>query len=130
MSQPDTKSKTTGIKHILDAIPYTIAGFRAAYRNEEAIRQEVLVFSILIPAAFWLGESAAEIVLLVGSCLIVFAAEIFNAAIETVVDRIGVERHELSGRAKDLGSAAVYTTWANLVMTWVVIGSHALFLST
>jgi len=121
------KEKSTGLKHVLEAIPYTLAGFKAAYRNEEATRQEVVVFSILIPAAFWLGRSAVEIVLLVGCCLIVFAMEIFNGAIETVVDRIGLEHHELSGRAKDMASAAVYVTWLNLVITWVVIGLHHFF---
>ena len=116
------RQKTTGIKHTIEALDYTVAGFKAAYKYEEAVRQEVIVFSVLIPAAFWVGRSAAEIVLLIGSCLIVFAMEIINAAVETVVDRIGLEHHELSGRAKDLASAAVYVTWANLVMTWVVIG--------
>jgi len=115
------KEKTTGLKHVIEALHYTAAGFKAAYKNEVAIRQEVIVFSILIPAAFWVGRSAAEIVLLIGCCFIVFAMEIINAAVETVVDRIGLERHELSGRAKDLASAAVYVTWANLVMTWVII---------
>jgi len=121
------KQKTTGIRHIIEAVHYTLAGFKAAYKYEEAIRQEVIVFSILIPAAFWLGSGATEIVLLIGCCLIVFAAEIINAAIETVVDRIGLEHHELSGRAKDLASAAVYVTWANMVMTWVVIGCYHFF---
>ena len=74
-----------------------------------------------MPAAFWVGTSAVETVVLITSCLLVFAMEIVNAAIETIVDRISTERHELSGRAKDLGSAAVYTLWANLVITWVII---------
>jgi diacylglycerol kinase (ATP) len=121
------KAKTTGLKHIIEALGYTANGFKAAYKNEEAVRQEVVVFAILIPAAFWVGRTPAEIVLLVGCCLIVFASEIMNAAVETVVDRIGTERHELSGRAKDLASAAVYVTWANLVMTWLVIGIPRFF---
>ena len=121
------KPKTTGIRHIIEAVHYTLAGFKAAYKHEEAIRQEVIVFSILIPTAFWLGSSAAEIVLLIGCCLIVFAAAIMNAAIETVVDRISLEHHELSGRAKDLASAAVYVTWANMVMVWLVIGIDHFF---
>lgn len=117
------KEKSKGLKHVLAAIPPTIAGFKAAYRHEEAIRQEVVVFAVLVPAAFWLGSTAVEVVLLVGCCLLVFAMEIVNAAIETVVDRIGLEQHELSGRAKDLASAAVYVCWFNLVITWVVIGA-------
>lgn len=121
--QPPSK----GLKHVVEAIPYTIAGFKAAYRHEEAIRQEVIVFSVLIPAAFWLGRSAVEVVLLVGCCLLVFAMEILNAAVETTVNRIGLERHELSGRAKDLASAAVYVCWFNLVITWVVIGADRFF---
>jgi diacylglycerol kinase (ATP) len=127
MNEETRPEKTKGLKHVLAAIPPTIAGFKAAYRNEEAIRQEVAVFAVLIPTAFWLGSSAAEVVLLVGCCLLVFAMEILNAAVETVVDRIGLEYHELSGRAKDLASAAVYVCWFNLVITWVVIGADHFF---
>ena len=121
------KPESTGLKHIIDAAGYSISGFKAAWRNESAVRQEVFVFSVLIPTAFWLGSSAVEIVLLIGCCLLVFMAEIMNAALEAVVDRIGLERHELSGRAKDLASAAVYVAWANLVMVWVLIGADRLF---
>jgi diacylglycerol kinase (ATP) len=121
------KPESTGLKHIVDAAHHGLAGFRAAIAYEEAIKQEIFVFAILIPAAFWLGSSAAEIALLVGCCLIVFMAEIFNAAIETVVDRISVERHELSGRAKDLASAGVYVAWANMIMVWLVIGIDHFF---
>ncbi len=125
--EQSNKEKTTGLKHVIEALYYTAAGFKAAYKHEEAIRQEVVVFAVLIPAAFWLGSSAVEVVLLVGCCLLVFAAEIFNAAIETVVDRVGLEHHELSGRAKDLASAGVYVTWINMIMTWVVIGVDHFF---
>ena len=121
------KPESTGIKHIIDAAGYSISGFKAAWQNESAVRQEVCVFSVLIPVAFWLGSSAVETVLLIGCCLLVFMAEIMNAALEAVVDRIGSERHELSGRAKDLASAAVYVAWANLVMVWVLIGADRLF---
>jgi diacylglycerol kinase (ATP) len=127
MNDKTHPDKSKGLKHVLEAIPPTIAGFKAAYRNEEAIRQEVVVFAVLIPAAFWLGNSAVQVVLLVGCCLLVFAMEIVNGAIETMVDRIGLEFHELSGRAKDLGSAAVYVCWFNLVITWVVIGADHFF---
>ena len=121
------KPKSTGMKHIVDAAGYSISGFKAAWQNESAIRQEVYVFSVLIPTAFWLGNSAVEIVLLVGCCLLVFMAEIMNAALEAVVDRIGSEHHELSGRAKDMASAAVYVAWANMVMVWLLIGIDNLF---
>ena len=116
------KPKTTGMKHIVDGAGHGLKGFKAAVKHEEALRQEVVVFAILIPAAFWLGDSAVEVALLIGCCLIVFAMEIVNAAIETVVDRVGTEHHELSGRAKDLASAAVYVTWINMIMVWLVIG--------
>ena len=116
------KPESTGLRHIVDAAGYSLSGFKAAWQNESAVRQEVCVFSVLIPTALWLGSSAVEVVLLIGCCLIVFMAEIMNAAIEAVVDRIGLEHHELSGRAKDLASAAVYVAWANMVMVWVLIG--------
>jgi diacylglycerol kinase (ATP) len=121
------RQKSVGIQHAIEAVDYGLAGFKAAYKHEEAIRQEIVVFSVLIPVAFWLGNTAIEIILLVGCCLIVVAAEIFNAAIETVVDRISLEDNELSGRAKDLASAAVYITWINMIMTWVVIGVDRFF---
>ena len=116
------KSETTGLKHIIDAAGYSLTGFKAAWKNEEAVRQEVCIFSVLFIVAFWWGGSMIETVFLISCCLIVFMAEIFNSALETVVDRIGSEYHELSGRAKDMASAAVYVAWGNMVMVWVVIG--------
>ena len=111
-------NKTTGLRHTIESWSYTAAGFKAAYKHESAIRQEVVVFTILIPAAFWLGTNAIETAYLITTCLFVFMAEIMNAAIEAVVDRVGTEYHELSGRAKDLASAAVYVGWINLIITW------------
>lgn len=116
------KSESTGLKHIIDAAGYSVSGFKAAWRNESAVRQEVCIFSVLIPTAFWLGDSAVEVILLIGCCLLVLMAEIMNGALEAVVDRIGLEHHELSGRAKDMASAAVYVAWANMVMVWILIG--------
>ena len=121
MQEKDTSlahKKTTGLRHTVEALAYTAAGFKAAYKYESAVRQEVVVFSVLIPAAFWLGSSAVETAYLITTCLFIVMAEIMNAAVESVVDRIGAEYHELSGRAKDLASAAVYVGWINLIITW------------
>ena len=107
---------------MVEALGYSFNGFKAAYQHESAVRQEVVVFGIMIPAAFWVGTTAVATAVLIGACMMVFMAEIMNAAIEAVVDRIGPEFHELSGRAKDLASAAVYVGWINLVIIWVVIG--------
>src|SRR3546814_4398641 len=82
---------------------------------------EVYLFVILGPLGFWLGATPVERVLLVGSCLLVLAVELLNSAVEAVIERFGAEHHELSGRAKDMGSAAVFVMMANVVFTWAVI---------
>ena len=97
------------------------AGLAAAWRNEEAFRQELLLGLALIPLALWLGESGAERALLIGSLFVLFIVEILNTAVEAVVDRIGLERHELSGLAKDLGSAAVALAITQGVVVWLLV---------
>jgi diacylglycerol kinase (ATP) len=111
-----------GIRRMIAATRYSLAGLRAAWQNEEAFRLEVIAAAILIPAAFWVGATAVERILLIGSILVVLIVELLNAAIENTIDRIGTERHELAGRAKDLGSAAVLvslllagTVWGSLL---------------
>lgn len=99
--------KNTGIKRIILAAGYSIAGFKAAFQHEAAFRQELLLAVILIPIAFWLEVSSSQRILMIASLLLVMIVELLNSAIEAIVDRIGLEPHELSGRAKDLGSAAV-----------------------
>ena len=103
------------------ALGYSIRGIRAAFRKEPAFRQEVFLSLLLVPLAFWLGGSGVEKALLVFSLLLVLITELLNSGIEAVVDRFGSERHELSGRAKDLGSAAVLLALINAVVTWSLV---------
>ena len=97
----------TGLKRILLAAGYSAKGLRAAFIHEAAFRQELLLFAILIPLACWLNVEATQRLLMISSLFLVLIVELLNSAIEAVVDRIGAEQHELSGRAKDIGSAAV-----------------------
>lgn len=112
---------TSGLKRIYNAMGYTIAGLAAAYKNEAAFRQELLLVATLIPVALWLGEGILEIVLLISSLLLVLIVELMNSAIESAIDRIGCEQHELSGRAKDIGSAAVFLALVNAAVIWVLL---------
>jgi diacylglycerol kinase (ATP) len=112
------KPNTRGIKHVFDAFGYSLKGLKAAITHEEAFRLELLAVVIMLPLSFWLGRSAVEHALLVGSLLLVLIVELINSAVEAVVDRVGVEHHELSGRAKDIGSAAVMMTLLNVTSVW------------
>lgn len=112
----------TGWRRIVSATFNSIAGLRAAWRHEAAFRQECVLAIALLPAAFWLGQSPVEIVLLIGSVALVLIVELLNTAVEATVDRIGVDHHDLSGRAKDLGSAAVLVALALAALTWCLIG--------
>ncbi len=93
-------------------------GFGHAWRHEIAFRQEVIATLVLAPLALWLGRDSTERLLLIGACLLVIIVELLNSAIEAAVDRVGPEQHELSGRAKDLGSAAVMTSLLLLAGVW------------
>jgi diacylglycerol kinase (ATP) len=108
-------------KRLVNATLYSCAGLRAACLHEPAFRLELLVLVLVTPAGLWLGGSGSERALLIGSWLMVLVVELVNAAIEVVIDRIGPEKHELSGRAKDLGSAAVFCSILSAVAVWVVI---------
>ena len=103
------------------ATGYSIKGLRAAFQHEQAFRLEVYALLLVIPLGLGLGDGALEKVLLIGSWLIVLMAELMNSAIEAVVDRIGSESHELSGRAKDVASAAVMVALALAALTWVLL---------
>ncbi len=103
----NTHKSRDGLDRLVYAIGFSISGLRAAYRHEKAFRLEVWLAAVLLPGSFWLGNGWVEITILSGSVMGVMAAELLNSAIEAVVDRISTERHELSGRAKDLGSACV-----------------------
>ncbi|WP_349431798.1 diacylglycerol kinase [Methylomarinum sp. Ch1-1] len=112
---------TKGIKRIFNAFFFSLAGFKASWQHEEAFRQEVLLFLVTAPLAVWLGENNIERLLLIGSMILVLVTELLNSAVESVVDRVGLEHHELSGRAKDIGSAAVFLTLAWAAVTWIMI---------
>ncbi|MDX1561985.1 MAG: diacylglycerol kinase [Gammaproteobacteria bacterium] len=115
------KKQTTGFKRIVNATRFSIAGLRAAWRNEAAFRQECALAAVLIPGGFWLGQTAVERSLLVGTVCLVLIVELMNSAVEAVVDRIGPDRHELSGRAKDLGSASVFVSMLLTAVVWGMI---------
>ena len=111
----------TGLARINAAFFNSMKGFKATWLNEEAFRQEVYLFVVGAPLGFWLGEGATEKLLLVGSIIIVMIVELLNTGIEIVVDRISFERHELSGRAKDVGSAAVLSSLILAGLAWGLI---------
>ena len=100
---------------------YSIQGFKACYANEEAFRVEVFLAVFLIPLGLWFGDGAVEKVLMVAPVLLVLIVELLNSAVEAAIDRIGPERSELSGRAKDQGSAAVLLSMLMTVIIWAVI---------
>ncbi len=106
---------------IIKAAGYSWQGIKAAYQHEAAFRQEVWLCSILIPAGIYLGDDGVEKALLVATALLVPIVEILNSAIEAVVDRFGNEMHELSGRAKDMGSAAVALSISLVIIVWILI---------
>ena len=112
------KPGNTGLLRIWRATRYSMQGFAQAWRHEAAFRQELLLVVVLVPIGAWLGQSPLEYVLLFGSCLVVLIVELLNSAIEAAIDRHGGELHELSGRAKDLGSAAVFVSLALLALVW------------
>ncbi|BCT91569.1 diacylglycerol kinase [Lysobacter helvus] len=93
-------------------------GLRAAWLHESSFRLEVYLFLVFCPLGLWLGATGVERALLVGSCLLVMAVELLNSAIEAVIERYGPEFHELAGRAKDMGSAAVFLTMLNVLLVW------------
>ena len=113
--------KATGIKRIINATGYSLQGLQAAFKHEAAFRQEVFLLIIATFLALWLDVSYLERLLLIGSVVIVMITELMNSAIEAVVDRIGAEYHELSGRAKDIGSAAVFCALIFAGIVWLVI---------
>lgn len=115
------KPGNTGIGRILRATRYSAQGFAHAWQHEAAFRQEVALAVILAPVAIWLGRTPMEQLLLIGSCVFVLAVELLNSAIEATVDRFGEEQHELSGRAKDLGSAAVFVALVLVAATWATV---------
>ena len=119
------RPKLSGVRRVLLAFVNSWKGFKGAFRSEAAFRQEVALSVVLLPLGAWLGRSGVERALLLGSVLLVLIVELLNTAIETVVDRIGLERHELSALAKDVGSTAVLIAFALLAAVWgcILLGS-------
>lgn len=115
------KPGKTGIARIIAAAGYSWQGLSAAYQHEAAFRQELILGLFLVPLAIWLGVTGLESALMIASLFVILIAEIINSALEAVVDRIGSEHHELSGRAKDMGSAAVFLAMINAAVVWIFI---------
>lgn len=109
------------LERLAKATIFSWGGLRAAVRHEQAFRLELMVTIFVVPAGLWLGRSGAERALLVGTWLLVMVVELINSAVETIVNRIGREEHELSGRAKDLGSAAVFGAIVLAITVWVLV---------
>ncbi|MCR9593090.1 diacylglycerol kinase [Vibrio alginolyticus] len=120
-SQESGKPGNTGLKRIVKATGYSIQGLKAAFKHEAAIRQELALLSIAVILAWLMDVGIVERILMIGVVVLVLIVELVNSAIEAVVDRIGIERHELSGRAKDIGSAAVMVALAFAAFTWLYI---------
>lgn len=117
MGKPDNK----GVRRILRATRFSAQGLKSAWQHEAAFRQELVLVLVLSPVALWLGRTAVERGLLIVCCLIVLIVELLNSAIEAAIDRHGPEQHELSGRAKDMGSAAVLVSLVLVGLVWGLI---------
>jgi diacylglycerol kinase (ATP) len=115
------RNKPTGMTRLLRAFGYSFQGFRHAWREEAAFRQELLLSLLVVPAGLYLGRSGVERAMLVSPMMLILVVEILNSAVEAVVDRSGTERHPLAGMAKDMGSAAVMLSFAMLGTVWLLI---------
>ena len=109
---------TSGVQRILNATGYSLAGFKAAFQNEAAFRQIILINALLIPLSFFMPVSRVEQVLMIVVCLLTIIVELINSAIEAVVDRVSMAQHPLSKNAKDMGSAAQFVALAIIALTW------------
>ncbi len=118
------KLSETGFKRLLHATHYSWQGLQAAWRHESAFRQECTIGILLIPVAILLAETAIQLAILLAVCILVLITELLNSAIEAVVDRIGHEQHELAGRAKDMGSAAVMLSLILMLTTWALVAAQ------
>lgn len=116
---PSTEPR--GPRQIARAMVWSIKGLRAAWRHEASFRLEGYLLVVLFPAGLWLGQGAVEKSILCGSLVLVLSAELLNSAVEAVVDKVSPEYHELAGRAKDMGSAAVMLLMLNVVLCWSLI---------
>lgn len=114
----------TGLRRILNALRYSLDGLQAAYRHEDAFRQETWLALVLIPAALFLPVANLGKAMMIASVLIVLMVELLNSAVEAVVDRVSLEHHLLAKRAKDIGSAAVLISLLNVLVVWLLVLTH------
>ena len=127
MSEPDPQEQkppqkgNTGFLRVVKAAGYSTAGIKAAWQHESAFRKELTSGIVLLPLAVWLAETWLQLLLMVAACILVLITELLNSAIETVVDRVGIEQHILAGRAKDIASAAVALAIILVLMTYGVV---------
>jgi diacylglycerol kinase (ATP) len=121
MEQESPFKGKTGLKRLWNAFNYSLAGFSAAFKNEDAFRQEVFLAAILIPIALLLHLEGIKKAVLIGSVLLVLIVELLNSGIEATVDRISLENHHLAKRAKDIGSAAVFLSLVNVAAVWLLV---------
>lgn len=126
---PNAQKQRSGLNRVIHAAGYSVAGLRAGWR-ETAFRQEAMLATLLLPASFWLGQTWLEVAMLAGVVVLVLVTELLNTSIEAAIDRIGPEWHDLSKRAKDMGSAAVLLslllcggTWGGAL--WTHLSAHA-----
>ena len=115
------KPGKTGFSRLIDAFGYSWLGYKAGFKNEAAFREELFLGAIMLPTAIIFSESPIELAVLLGSLFLVLITELLNSGVEAIVDRVSDEHHELSGRAKDLGAAAVMTALINVIVIWSII---------
>ena len=120
LSTNEHKGKT-GLRRVWNAFFYSMEGFKAAFRNEDAFRQEVLLAAVLVPIALFLPATGVGKALMVASVLLVLVVELLNSAVEATVDRISLENHQLAKRAKDIGSAAVFVSLVGVLVVWGLV---------
>jgi diacylglycerol kinase (ATP) len=120
LSTNEHKGKT-GLRRVWNAFFYSMDGFKAAFRNEDAFRQEVLLAAVLVPIALFLPATGVGKALMVASVLLVLVVELLNSAVEATVDRISLENHQLAKRAKDIGSAAVFVSLVGVLVVWGLV---------
>ena len=111
----------TGLRRVWNALLYSFDGLTAAFRHEDAFRQEVLLAALLIPTVFFLPASGLGKALMIGAVLLVLIVELLNSAVEAAVDRISLDNHQLAKRAKDIGSAAVFVALVNVPVVWLLV---------
>lgn len=113
--------KSRGFRHLINATGYSLSGLVTTFREEAAFRHELGLLAVLLPLAFWFDVNGVERAVMIGSLFLVLIVELINSAIEAAIDRIGMERHDLSGRAKDMGSAAVFLAIVQVFVCWGLI---------